>query len=48
MPAKAGIQTWPHVLGLWIPAGPGMTPADGVLFIFPKDYILLSEKTESC
>ena len=25
MPAKAGIQTWPHVLRLWIPAFAGMT-----------------------
>ena len=25
MPAKAGIQTWPHVLRLWIPAYAGMT-----------------------
>ncbi len=25
MPAKAGIQTWPHALGLWIPAFAGMT-----------------------
>jgi hypothetical protein len=25
MPAKAGIQTWPHVPGLWIPAFAGMT-----------------------
>jgi hypothetical protein len=25
MPAKAGIQTWPHVLGPWIPAYAGMT-----------------------
>jgi hypothetical protein len=25
MPAKASIQTWPHVLRLWIPAYAGMT-----------------------
>jgi hypothetical protein len=25
MPAKAGIQTWPHVRWLWIPAYAGMT-----------------------
>src|ERR1700722_20229127 len=25
MPAKAGIQTWPRVPGLWIPAFAGMT-----------------------
>jgi hypothetical protein len=25
MPAKAGIQTWPHVPPLWIPACAGMT-----------------------
>ena len=25
MPAKAGIQTWPHALGPWIPAYAGMT-----------------------
>jgi hypothetical protein len=25
MPAKAGIQTWPHVPGLWILAFAGMT-----------------------
>ena len=25
MPAKAGIQTWAHVLRLWIPAFAGMT-----------------------
>jgi hypothetical protein len=25
MPAKAGIQTWPHVRGPWIPAYAGMT-----------------------
>jgi hypothetical protein len=25
MPAKAGIQTWPHLAGLWFPAYAGMT-----------------------
>src|ERR1700679_3701755 len=25
MPEPPGIQTWPHLLGLWILAGPGMT-----------------------
>jgi hypothetical protein len=25
MPAKAGIQAWPHVLGPWIPAFAGMS-----------------------
>jgi hypothetical protein len=25
MPAKAGIQTWPHMLRPWIPAFPGIT-----------------------
>jgi hypothetical protein len=25
MPAKAGIQTWPRVPGLWIPVFAGMT-----------------------
>ena len=25
MPAKPGIQTWPRVPGLWIPAFAGMT-----------------------
>jgi len=25
MPAKAGIQTWPHMLRPWIPAFAGMT-----------------------
>jgi hypothetical protein len=29
MPATAGIQTWPHVLRLWIPAFAGMTPSKG-------------------
>ena len=33
MPAKAGIQTWPHVPGLWIPAFAGMT-------LTSKDLIL--------
>jgi hypothetical protein len=30
MPAKAGIQTVPHVLGLWIPAFAGMTQIGAV------------------
>src|SRR5277367_6855975 len=29
MPAKAGIQTWPHVPGPWIPAYAGMTQRSG-------------------
>ena len=28
MPAKAGIQTWPHMLRPWIPAFAGMTVKD--------------------
>jgi hypothetical protein len=28
MPAKAGIQTWPRVPGLWIPAFAGTTLKD--------------------
>ena len=32
MPAKAGIQTWPRVPGLWIPAFAGMTQLRGPHF----------------
>ena len=32
MPAKAGIQTWPRVPGLWIPAFAGMTQRQGPHF----------------